>query len=232
MCQLKWKICKKMVRKFLLTGGNFADSCLPQISQWRRVRETDWRFWLCRGTRGLGFLSMTCFWRELALGVFVNRTFSSVSSWGTLESEHTQEQAAVENVTKFYKHLWGSNRNVRGEHYSTCIHRKTIIWIQVKGIGKCFLANLCMTETLLPPASYAPAVRDLHSCHRMLPRDCGQVHYLHQFSILSFNANPPLPTADEKAMYLRQNKEPGQQCPQQWQLESALLTVRLNIQDN
>lgn len=32
--------------------------------------------------------------------------------------------------------------------------------------------------------------------------------------------------------WLRQNKQPGQQCPQWWQLEPALLTVRLNIQDN
>lgn len=160
-------------------------------------------FFLCRKTRGLSFLSMTCFWGELALVCLLTGLFQ-VTSWGTLESERTQEKAAVENITKIYKYLWGSSRNIRVEHYSTCMQRKTNNYLNLSPGNWQILPSSPMYGRLkycYHSLLYVPALRDLHSCHRVLPKDCGEVHYyLHQFSILSFNANPPLPCDDDKGI--------------------------------
>ena len=72
---------------------------------------------------------------------------------------------------------------------------------EIPGSGRCLLANLCVSDWNVAVSSplHVPAVRDPHPCCRVPTRDCGQVSYLHQFSILRFNANPPLPAGDGEA---------------------------------
>lgn len=82
------------------------------------------------------------------------------------------------------------------------IGRQTTTWILSPGKFQA-LADVCWhtymwhIETLLPPALCTSLLSE--TCPRVQTRDYRQVHYLHQFSILSFNANPPLPADDGKA---------------------------------
>lgn len=174
---------------------------------WGRVREMDQVFCLCgvgeyRRDQTAQPPDMTCSGESLCLlcrvtGPFqVNwaeaswnqNMYKSCLLWKTLPRSINTFEGVIE--------MW------EGEHHSACSHRKTNNYLnlnlgKLQALADVRWQNLHVVDwnTSAP----GPAVGDLHPCCRVLTRDYRQVHHLHQFSVLSFTANPALPADGGKA---------------------------------
>lgn len=143
---------------------------------------------------------MTCFWRELALGTFVNRAFSSVKLRHPGIRTHTRAGCWI----KCYQDLQTPMRQQQKSKRRALLHMHPQEDKQLSEVKSREWADVSQqtyiwqTEGLLPQAfcmsllseTYTPATG---CCQEIVGRYIPCI-------ILSFNANLPLPANDDKAI--------------------------------